>query len=217
MLTLYPSHYPYRQWYFSSSCKFHFIFLQSIIYTTNLWPPPTEDFWSWKRRTLSQPSRHSNSDGWVYFLCSGLVMHPYLSDMRTWPSLWYAHLLAFNAFSTSRWQFVNNGLCGTIPDGTFFPMPFIYEIKIDLNYEIYVEPLYASYKTWCNEVQALRAFIWLEWVICMFLRIIRDPDDLISENTDHNSSPDVCFHLPLGFQPRPGRQKRRVDDRHFPF
>jgi len=30
-------------------------------------------------------------------------------------------------------------------------------------------PLYSSYHTWCEEVQALRAFIWLEWVIFLLM------------------------------------------------
>jgi len=54
--------------------------------------------------------------------------------------------LAFNAFSTSRWRYVSLGLCGTIPSGSQF----------------------SPYRTWCHELQALRAFVWIEWVIFLF-------------------------------------------------
>ncbi|KAF8579733.1 hypothetical protein K439DRAFT_1637710 [Ramaria rubella] len=54
--------------------------------------------------------------------------------------------LAFNAFSTSRWKYANTGLCGTIPS----------------------DAQYAPYRTWCHELQALRVFVWIEWVMILF-------------------------------------------------
>jgi len=51
--------------------------------------------------------------------------------------------LAFNAFSTSRWSHVPLS-CGSIPVG------------------------YAAEKTWCQDLQALKAFIWVEWLLISF-------------------------------------------------
>jgi len=46
--------------------------------------------------------------------------------------------LAFNAFSTSRWRYVPMD-CDTIPETL-------------------------DERTWCKDVQALKAFVWIEWV-----------------------------------------------------
>ncbi|KZW04165.1 hypothetical protein EXIGLDRAFT_758463 [Exidia glandulosa HHB12029] len=51
--------------------------------------------------------------------------------------------LCFNAFSSSRWRFVQAADCGTIPAGDDF----------------------SSVAIWCREVQALRSFVWVEWII----------------------------------------------------
>ncbi|KAJ8503012.1 hypothetical protein ONZ45_g11234 [Pleurotus djamor] len=55
--------------------------------------------------------------------------------------------LAFNAFSTSRWRFVPLE-CDSIPDG--FP----------------------ETKGWCKNLQALKAFVWIEWVICLLITLV---------------------------------------------
>jgi len=51
--------------------------------------------------------------------------------------------LAFNAFSTSRWRHIPIS-CDTIPAG------------------------YASEKTWCQDLQVLKAFVWVEWLLIIF-------------------------------------------------
>jgi len=51
--------------------------------------------------------------------------------------------LAFNAFSTSRWRHVPLS-CGAIPAG------------------------YDAEKTWCGDLQALKAFVWIEWLLVSF-------------------------------------------------
>jgi len=53
--------------------------------------------------------------------------------------------LCANAFSTSRWQFIQVSDCSSIP--------------VEQNPDFLNQA-----KTWCYEIQALRAFIWLEWV-----------------------------------------------------
>jgi len=64
----------------------------------------------------------------------------------TWLCLVTLLWLGFGAFSTNRWRGVGAGLCKTIPTAS----------------------QYDGYRTWCHEVQALRAFIWIEWVIFLF-------------------------------------------------
>ncbi|KAF8527209.1 hypothetical protein JB92DRAFT_2867700 [Gautieria morchelliformis] len=61
--------------------------------------------------------------------------------------------LGFNAFSTSRWKFITLGTCRSIPS----------------------DAQYASYRTWCHEVQALRVLVWVEWVmfLCTFAYLLR--------------------------------------------
>jgi hypothetical protein len=54
--------------------------------------------------------------------------------------------LAFNAFSTSRWRHIPLA-CNSIP------REFPDEI------------------TWCKDTQALKSFVWIEWVICLLTAI----------------------------------------------
>ncbi|EJD53665.1 hypothetical protein AURDEDRAFT_110458 [Auricularia subglabra TFB-10046 SS5] len=54
--------------------------------------------------------------------------------------------LCFNAFSSSRWRFIQGADCGTIPAGQDF----------------------SAVAIWCKETQALRSFVWIEWVILVF-------------------------------------------------
>ncbi|KAH7105568.1 hypothetical protein BKA62DRAFT_766924 [Auriculariales sp. MPI-PUGE-AT-0066] len=53
--------------------------------------------------------------------------------------------LCINAFSSSRWRYVQAADCATIP------------VDNDLS----------SVTVWCKEVQALRSFVWIEWVIVL--------------------------------------------------
>jgi len=53
--------------------------------------------------------------------------------------------LCANAFSTSRWQFIQISDCNSIP--------------VEQNPDFLNQA-----KTWCYEIQALRAFIWFEWL-----------------------------------------------------
>lgn len=54
--------------------------------------------------------------------------------------------LITNSFSTHRWQFIQMDDCKNIP--------------IDPS-----QDFLGQAKTWCLEIQALRAFVWIEWVI----------------------------------------------------
>lgn len=54
--------------------------------------------------------------------------------------------LGSNAFSTSRWRFITVDDCNSMP--------------VEKNPEFFKQA-----KTWCYEIQALRALIWMEWVI----------------------------------------------------
>jgi len=54
--------------------------------------------------------------------------------------------LVANSFSTHRWQFMQMEDCKSIP--------------IDESRDFFGQA-----KTWCLEIQALRAFVWIEWVI----------------------------------------------------
>ncbi|KZT40986.1 hypothetical protein SISSUDRAFT_1126868 [Sistotremastrum suecicum HHB10207 ss-3] len=49
--------------------------------------------------------------------------------------------LGFNAFSSSRWAHLTPSMCRNIPTG------------------------YEAEKLWCQEMVALRAFVWIEWVV----------------------------------------------------
>jgi len=61
--------------------------------------------------------------------------------------------LASNAFSTNRWKYVTPAICKTIP----------------------ADAQYAPYRTWCHELQALRALVWVEWImfLCTFVYLLR--------------------------------------------
>ncbi|KAF8523348.1 hypothetical protein BU17DRAFT_7255, partial [Hysterangium stoloniferum] len=61
--------------------------------------------------------------------------------------------LAINVFSTARWRYIDPSLCRTIPG----------------------DSQYAPYRTWCHEIQALRTFVWIEWVVSLlaFAYILR--------------------------------------------
>jgi len=61
----------------------------------------------------------------------------------TWLGLLAIFWLAFSAFSSSRWRYVQAADCGTIPAGDDF----------------------AAVTTWCKEIQALRSFVWIEWAL----------------------------------------------------
>ncbi|TFK37035.1 hypothetical protein BDQ12DRAFT_685715 [Crucibulum laeve] len=52
--------------------------------------------------------------------------------------------LAFNAFSTARWRLIPF-TCGAIPDE------------------------FAEERTWCKDIQALKSFVWINWLICFFI------------------------------------------------
>jgi len=71
----------------------------------------------------------------------------------TWLAALSLVWLCFNAFSTSRWRFVQATDCASLPASTDF----------------------AKATGWCQSVQALRGFVWLEWVIlvCALLFIGR--------------------------------------------
>ncbi|KAJ8078444.1 hypothetical protein AAF712_012105 [Marasmius tenuissimus] len=55
--------------------------------------------------------------------------------------------LAFNAFSTSRWSDVPLQ-CGTIPED------------------------FSDIRTWCRDLQALKAFIWIEWLTFFLITVV---------------------------------------------
>jgi len=76
--------------------------------------------------------------------------------------------LAFNAFSTSRWR--NAPLaCSTIPSG------------------------FDDVRTWCQDLQALKAFVWVEWLIFFFTAFIT-LRYTISQNNRGNKH---IFRMPL--------------------
>lgn len=66
---------------------------------------------------------------------------------------------AFNAFSTSRWSNIPFP-CSTIPDGESAASitPQLYWVILT------VRPEYADERGWCQEVQALKAFVWILFV-----------------------------------------------------
>ncbi|KIK57453.1 hypothetical protein GYMLUDRAFT_46340 [Collybiopsis luxurians FD-317 M1] len=76
--------------------------------------------------------------------------------------------LAFNAFSTSRWRQIPMS-CSSIPVG------------------------FDDVKTWCMDVQALKALVWIEWVIFL-LTAFTTLRYTISENNRGNKH---IFHMPL--------------------
>lgn len=72
--------------------------------------------------------------------------NPFMSRPRielAWLALLTFFWLCFNAFSSSRWRFIQATDCGDIPGGSEF----------------------SSVAVWCKEVQALRSFVWIEWLI----------------------------------------------------
>ncbi|KIJ27538.1 hypothetical protein M422DRAFT_260987 [Sphaerobolus stellatus SS14] len=71
----------------------------------------------------------------------------------TWLGIMTLLWLGFNAFSTNRWRSIGWSVCKTIPH----------------------DAQYAAYRTWCTEVQAIRAFIWIEWVLLLlaFIHLLR--------------------------------------------
>lgn len=68
--------------------------------------------------------------------------------------------IAFNSFSTSRWRHVPMA-CSAIPDGALqtFPKP------TSVTYFIYLLLEFADERVWCRDVQALKAFVWIEFAI----------------------------------------------------
>jgi hypothetical protein len=76
--------------------------------------------------------------------------------------------LAFNAFSTSRWRHAPMA-CSAIPAG------------------------FDDVKTWCMDLQALKSFVWIEWII-FFLTAFITLRYAISQNTRGNKH---IFHMPL--------------------
>jgi hypothetical protein len=65
-----------------------------------------------------------------------------------WLGLLLVAWLGANVFSTHRWQPIQMDVCNNIP--------------VESNPEFL-----SAAKTWCYEIQALRAFIWMEWVILL--------------------------------------------------
>ncbi|KAL5483518.1 hypothetical protein ACEPAI_8750 [Sanghuangporus weigelae] len=55
--------------------------------------------------------------------------------------------LASNTFSTSRWRFVPLS-CGSIPED------------------------FSAERTWCRDLQALKAFVWIEWVVLLLTTVL---------------------------------------------
>lgn len=66
--------------------------------------------------------------------------------------------LAGNAFSTSRWRHIPMA-CGAIPDGSSQSTyhPNLPHLSLSI-------PEFADERSWCKDVQALKAFVWIEWV-----------------------------------------------------
>jgi uncharacterized membrane protein len=76
--------------------------------------------------------------------------------------------LCFNAFSTSRWRHTPLA-CSSIPAG------------------------FDDVKTWCMDLQALKAFVWIEWLI-FFLTAFITLRYAISQNSRGNKH---IFRMPL--------------------
>jgi len=82
--------------------------------------------------------------------------------------------LAFNAFSTSRWRNVPLS-CDTIPAG------------------------YVAEKTWCQDLQALKAIVWVEWLTLTFSLLFITRYTL----TQHSNGQAHIWKMPLSrFSPR---------------
>ncbi|THU90399.1 hypothetical protein K435DRAFT_271220 [Dendrothele bispora CBS 962.96] len=82
--------------------------------------------------------------------------------------------LAFNAFSTSRWRHVTMS-CGAIPDA------------------------FSDARGWCKDLQALKAFVWIEWVMFLLTTIIT-LRYVITQNSRGNTH---IFKMPLSrYKPR---------------
>lgn len=73
-------------------------------------------------------------------------------------------ILAFNAFSTSRWRHVPL-VCSSIPAGELHPTP---RVLLHPAISDWLKKEYTDEKIWCHDLQALKAFIWIEWVMSMF-------------------------------------------------
>lgn len=76
--------------------------------------------------------------------------------------------LVFNSFSTSRWRHVPVS-CGTIPSD------------------------FADVKTWCQDLQALKAFVWIEWLIFLVTAFVT----LRYAITQHSRGNKHIFKMPL--------------------
>jgi len=95
--------------------------------------------------------------------------------------------LAFNAFSTSRWRYVPLS-CGTIPAG------------------------YAAEKTWCQDLQALKAFVWIEWLLMTFTLLFVTRYTL----TQHSNGQSHIWAMSLSrFSPWPQNYQVGVDNNAY--
>ncbi|KAF9259262.1 hypothetical protein L218DRAFT_875160 [Marasmius fiardii PR-910] len=81
--------------------------------------------------------------------------------------------LAFNAFSTSRWRDVPFK-CGDIPAG---------ESQFQ----------YSDARGWCKDLQALKAFVWIEWLIILLTTIITARYTIVQNARGHKH----IFKMPL--------------------
>ncbi|KAK7438064.1 hypothetical protein VKT23_018231 [Stygiomarasmius scandens] len=87
--------------------------------------------------------------------------------------------LAFNAFSTLRWRHVTMS-CGGIPSA------------------------FSDMRGWCKDLQALKAFVWIEWVMFLLTTIIT-LRYVITQNTRGNTH---IFKAPLSrYRPRDFEQE----------
>ncbi|KAL0581460.1 hypothetical protein V5O48_000614 [Marasmius crinis-equi] len=76
--------------------------------------------------------------------------------------------LAFNAFSTSRWHDVPLQ-CGNIPDE------------------------FSDIRGWCKDLQALKAFVWIEWLTFFFITVITARYTVTQNTRGHKH----IFKMPL--------------------
>jgi len=72
---------------------------------------------------------------------------------------------AFNAFSTARWRHVPTA-CDTIPNcwSIFF---FISQVNSPF-YLLSLRTAFLHERAWCKDIRILTAFVWVEWVFCMY-------------------------------------------------
>jgi len=75
---------------------------------------------------------------------SFIVLAPFQIGL---PMLLSIFWLAFNAFSTSRWSGIPM-VCDNIPNE------------------------YADERVWCKDVQALKAFVWIEWIMLLLTSLL---------------------------------------------